>query len=108
MLTIPLEFGKDRPAFQTLKVTLEGSVYYLRLEWNMRHGWYLGIQDSSQSVIFHPRRLVADYDFLGAVSDNRRPPGKLVLADTTGQGMDPTFESLGREHVLYYVESSEL
>lgn len=105
---------RDRP-FTKQRVTLDGKDYVLRLQWNSRSGWYLGLADQDDSPIFQPRKLVVRWDMLQAHRhDERCPPGGLFAVDLDGAGR-PEYGDLatslspadGRV-VLFYAEESEL
>jgi hypothetical protein len=101
-----IDIPKDTP-FSVRRIELEGQDYYLTLEWSMRSGWYLGLADSSNVPIFAPRKLVADWDLLASCTDDRRPPGALLVIDMTGAGTDPLYDTLGEQHKLAYFTEAE-
>lgn len=94
--------------FYTVKATMDGVDYYLKFEWNQRYGWFMGLADITQSVIFSPRKLVANRNLFKYCTDQRRPRGALVCYDTTGIGKDPTYEDLDERHLLLYYAEAEL
>lgn len=89
--------------FYSQRVTLDGADYTLKFEWNMRNGWFMGLSDASEEVIFEPKKLVVDWDLLRNVTDERKPPGALVLFDSSYQGLDPGYEELDQRCVLTYI-----
>src|SRR5687768_8839258 len=105
-----LAFALPSPAvpFYVVRATMDGVDYYLRFEWSQRYGWFMGLSDSEQSVIFSPRKLVANRNLLGSCTDARKPPGALVCYDTTEIGKDPGYEDLDQRHLLLYYAESEL
>lgn len=103
-----LNTPKEPVPFLVQRTVLDGVKYVVRLEWNMRSGWYLGLSDALGNVIFHPKKLVADWDILNSVTDARRPPGKLALVDLSGKGVEPTFDGLGSTHKIVYLSVAEL
>ena len=94
--------------FMTQRVALDGVDYFVRIEWNMRSGWYLGLSDAKGVVIFHPKKLVADRDIMRSVTDARRPPGKLALIDLSGRGLEVAYEGLGSTHKIAYFSEAEI
>lgn len=96
-------------AFWTQRVVLDGRTFHLRGEWNQRaSAWFLGLSDQDETVIFSPRKVVADFDLLRQCSDDRRPGGALMAVDTSGEGADPAFGDLGDRVQLVYVSADEL
>lgn len=100
-----LRVPKDTP-FSSRRVTLDGAEFILRLEWNMRGGWYIGLSDQAESVIFAPRKLVPNWDLLRYVTDSRRPRGQLYCLDMSGAGARPEYDSLGSTHQLVYIPAA--
>lgn len=101
-----LKLPAERP-FATFKAELDGASYIVRLEWNMRCGWFIGLSDQDGVVIFSPKRMVPNWDLLGNVTDARRPRGQLVCFDTTGAGDPPGYDDLDKRHLLVYVTEAE-
>jgi hypothetical protein len=111
---IPID--KYKP-FAVQRRTFDGIKYTLHIEWNMRAGWFLGLSDADDLPIFDLRKLVTESDLLaGYRHDERCPPGKLFLVDTTGLKREPGYEDLVAgasesdlqgTHALVYVEATE-
>lgn len=103
-------FALPSPAipFYTVRATMDGADFYLRFEWNSRSGWYMGMADAEKSVIFAPRKLVADRNLLLFRTDERLPPGALLLWDSTGRQQDPGYEDLDQRHFLLYYSEAEV
>ena len=95
------------PFFST-RVTLDGSDFVLRFEWNSRNGWFLGISDQDNVAIASPRKMSPDWPLLMHDTDDRRPAGELILLDSQGAGAKPSYEDLGVRHRLIYVPEAEL
>lgn len=97
--------------FYSQRVTLDGADYTLSFEWNMRDGWYMGMSDANDEVIFAPRKMVVNWNFLRNVTDDRKPPGALVLMDQTtdedGRATRPGYLDLDQRCVLFYLTASE-
>jgi hypothetical protein len=75
--------------------TLDGVDYFVVLEWNMRNGWFIGLNDANDTPIWQPARLVVDVDFCArARHDARCPPGVLTAFDVTGNSGDPGYLDL--------------
>lgn len=95
--------------FVTMRVPFpEGVTYLVRLEWNMRAGWFFALSDAAGDPIVSARRLVCDWDMLRTCVDVRRPPGGIYLLDTTGRHEDAGYDDLGVRHLLYYFTADEV
>lgn len=103
-----ISLPEETKPFRSLKVAMDGVNYIVRLEWNMRSGWYLGLSDAAGEIIFSPRKLVEGWDLLQSSVDARRPPGKLALVDTSGKHREAGYEDLGDSHLLTYLSPDEL
>lgn len=92
MQVIPVP--KNVPSLRQSRV-LDGTEYELRLVWNMRAGWFLGLNDEAGEPIFHLRALTVGNDLLASVRyDARCPPGVLVALDATGTQAEPGYLDL--------------
>lgn len=90
------------------RTALGGKDYTLELDWRQRSGtWALSFGDAD-GVLIAVFALVTNWRLLRLVTDARRPPGDLILLDTTGKGEDPTFSGLGDRWQLAYFDPSEL
>lgn len=100
---------QDKP-FSSVRVTLDGADYVVRLEWNMRLGWLLALADQDGDPIFAPKRLLPDWNLLRFVTDDRRPRGRLWAWDTSGTGEPPGYDELGesRRVRLTYTPEADL
>lgn len=94
--------------FYEFIVDLDGSDYLIRLEWNQRSGWYLGLSDAEASPIFSPRKLVVDTNLLRTITDDRRPLGMLKLLDMSDQHLECGYEDLGQRCLLVYIPLAEV
>ena len=89
------------------RTTLDGVSYTLRFEWNQRAGaWSMDLADVDGVAIASGIVLVGGVRLLARVRDARRPPGDFAIIDTQGNS-DPTFTSLGTQHLLVYAHPSE-
>lgn len=89
------------------RVTLDDQDFNLTFEWSMRSGWYLGMTDANEEVIFYPRKLVVDSDFLKPITSDRAPSGVLILIDMTGLHQEAGYDDLGQRTKLAYVPFAE-
>lgn len=99
MIEIPI---KNEAPVYTIKIPLDGTVFRLRFEWNMRSGWYLGLQDAQQNVLMSPRKLTVSWPLLRYLKTEGRPLNELVLVDIAGAGAPPGRDDLGVRHRLFY------
>ena len=83
-----------------LTVPLDGTSYLIRLRWNMRSGWYIGLSTAEGTVITSPRRLGNNWPVLPHATSALRPPGVLWVAAPS-----EAFAGLaawGKTHFLIY------
>lgn len=104
LLPVPAE---DRP-FSNLKVTLDGVDYILRLEWQDRSGWYLGIRTADDETIVSLRRLVVNHNMLHSQSDPALPRGGIYLVDTSGLEREAGYRDIGDTHQFVYLTEDEV
>jgi hypothetical protein len=75
--------------------TLDGTEYILHIEWNMRGGWFLGLNDANDDPLFQPRAMVVGIDLLKAArADARCPPGQLLVVDFSRSGVEAGYLDL--------------
>lgn len=101
MILIPLP-TTPKPFF-SLSIALEGTFYVLSFEWNMRSGWYLGVSQTDGTIIYAPRRMMPSWDILAGCTTPGRPPGRLILVDSTDANERPLYENFfsGRYGLFY-------
>lgn len=107
MITIPTSTEPD----YTLSVTLEGTTYDFRYQWNTREkAWYLyigfsGISYSAKIKLTNGHNLLAHLHHVSGI-----PPGGLFMADTVAQWGRPTRSGVAQfgRFMLMYVEEDEL
>lgn len=89
---------------------LDGVDYVLAFNWSQRAGqWSLSLSDAAGSPVRVGMPLCAGWRLLRGVVDARRPPGELVVVDTTGKGdLDPGFGDLGKRFALVYFDRATL
>ncbi len=105
MATIVIPVPIDQPSFRQV-VPLDGLNYILDLRWSERaNGWFLDLFDDAEDPIRTGIRLVANWNLLRLIADERVPRG-VLMALASGGDADPTFETLGTEVSLVYVEPS--
>lgn len=95
------------------RTALDGTDYTLTFTWSQRDGhWHLDLADAEGGAIRSGMSLVPMVPLLRGLVDARRPPGELIVVDTSGASdADPGFSDLGApgaRFVLAYVTASEL
>lgn len=110
ILRVPTKQDGTNKPHTLQRVTLDGSDYFVRLDWNMRSGWYFGLSDQDQVAIFSPKKVTSNWDMLGSCADDRRPRGALYCLDTKSSitSKKPSFEELGVRHKLVYFTELEV
>jgi hypothetical protein len=89
--------------------TLDEVTYRLRLTWKTRQeGWYLDLYDADENALLLGKRLAGDTPLLQRYQISGLPPWEIMVVDTEGGGIEPTFESLGKRHLLYYFSEAEI
>jgi hypothetical protein len=90
-------------------VELDSATYRVELVWKTRQlGWYLSLYAVDETALLLGKRLSADTPLLRRYQIDGLPPGDLVCIDMEDLGAEPTFESLGKRHLLWYFDESEL
>lgn len=110
MVTLPIDQTTAQDQFSC---ELDGVTYTLGFRYNDRDGiWRLDIGDADNTPLALGLSLVTNMRLLRAVRTlPGLPPGELVVVDTAGGASgdtDPTFDSLGRRHLVLYVTAAEL
>ncbi len=102
--TIPLNTAQDRGAFY-FTVALDGQLFRLDLLFNSREGfWYMDISDQNGDPVRMGVKLVVNWPLIGPRVGTNRPLGELMVIDTRGDIEDPTWDSLGHDHQLVYID----
>lgn len=103
MATVDIPLAIEE-AFSRQVVPLDGVNYILDLRWSARaNGWFLDLLDDAEDPIRTGIRLVANWNLLRLITDERVPRG-FLMAFASGGDADPTFETLGTEVSLLYLE----
>lgn len=90
-------------------IELDGETYRVVLVWKTRQeGWYLSLYAVDETELLLGKRLAADTPLLRRYQIDGLPPGELVCMDMEDVGTEPTFESLGKRHLLWYFDEAEL
>ena len=81
---------------------LDGRAYVLRFDWHQRWGrWTIGLYSPDGAAYAVGLTLVPGFDLLQSFHhDPNVPPGALILADQSGEGRAPTYESLGEDSLF--------
>jgi hypothetical protein len=90
-------------------IELDGVIYRVVLIWKTRpEGWYLHLYDSDENALLLGKRLATDTPLLERYQIDGLPPGEIACLDSEETDQEPTFESLGRKHLIYYFDESEI
>jgi hypothetical protein len=90
------------------RVRLDGQDYVMTLQWNQRaRSWTLDVKDVDSSLIVAGVKLVPFWPLLRLVTDERKPPGTLMLWNPDGGQAYPTLTGLGTTSKLVYYEAAE-
>lgn len=90
-------------------IALDDVTFRVTLTWKTRQeGWYLSLYDVDENELLLGKRLSVDTPLLERYEIDGLPPGELMLVDMEGVGTEATLESLGRRHLLWYFDESEL
>lgn len=97
-------------AYGSQRLTLDGRVYTLRLDWNeTARGWFFSLLDSEDVPVMLGVRVVANWPLLRWKKwDPRCPPGELAAVDETGDGSPPGFDDFGlgkRVQLTYFARN---
>ena len=91
------------------EVELERVTYGFEFRWNERaNAWFLSLSDAEGNALVSGIRVVTDFPLLFRFRKAGLPPGRLVVADTTGAGLDAGLHDFGLQRKLLYYESTEL
>lgn len=99
---------QDVPSWQQ-RTALDGRDYLLTFTWNERASrWFLDIADQDGVAIATSLCLVVGVPLIQLSLDERRPPGELVLIDTSGADADPDLDTLATTAALLYYPAAGL
>lgn len=107
MLVLPVE---QTSAWFEFGIELEGVVYHFTFRFNDRDGaWYFDITNARGDLLAQGLKAVSETPLLMALRTlPGLPPGELIVRDTAGLDEEPTFDSLGRRHLMMYLTAAEL
>jgi hypothetical protein len=90
-------------------IPLDGVTYRIELTYKSRQeGWYLNLYDVDENPLLLGKRLAVDTELLARYEIEGLPPGELTCVDMEGTGTEPTFESLGKQHLFWYFAEADL
>jgi hypothetical protein len=111
MVVLPIDQRFSKFSFSC---ELDGVSYSFTFYFNDRDGlWYFDLGDANGTTLVAGLAAVTGMPLLSCVRYLAgTPPGELIVIDTsapsTGVATDPTFDSLGRQHKMYYASPAEL
>lgn len=104
VLTIPITNAESRGAFY-FTVDLEGASYEFRFQWNARASfWYFDLLKDGEPVRSGVK-CVINWPTLWRHAELDRPPGEILVIDSSERPLDPGLAELGNAALLTYVES---
>jgi hypothetical protein len=107
VLVLPIS---QNSAWFEFSCELEDVRFNFTFRWNDRDDcWYFDIGDAQESSLATGLKAVTRWPLLEALrSLPGLPKGELLVVDTAGKDEEPTFDSLGRRHLMFYVTEGEL
>ncbi len=85
--------------------SLGGQDFIMTFEWNARESaWYLDVADQDDVPIFTAVKVVVNWPLASRCVDPRRPRGVLIAIDSTGAGLDPLQDDLGKRVELFFID----
>jgi len=100
---IPINYRK---AAQAMWVNLDKKRYYISVYWNTRTAsWYLSIRTSPDSPTKSTAPILPGWIPFRQYTDDRLPPGKFIVVDSSGTNTPPGRYDLGsgrRVSLVYY------
>lgn len=107
-MAVTLPLLTETPFF-SVEAQLDGVLYSFTFRWNHRTAqWFFDLADANDDPIVSGVAVVVDFPLARRCRDPRMPPGALFAVDTTGAGLDPGEDDLGRRTQLVYFTEAEL
>ncbi len=101
------QIARDRGSCRQ-RQQLDGIEFELTFQFNQREArWTLDVADVDGTTIVAGIALVPFWDLLWRVTDERRPPGKLMLASAISRD-PPGLTELGTSSTLLYYDLAEI
>lgn len=103
---IPLEAGVPFYQFST---TLDGEDFLFDVRWNTRDAaWYFDISTIDEVPISSGNKIALGASPGGRVASADFPAGLFVMLDTSGTGVDATFDDIGVRVQMFFYTSAEI
>lgn len=103
ILTIPMPDGTL--PWSEFRSSISGVIYTIRIRYNVRSQRYvMQIEDSSGNVILAGIPILIERSLIGQYPTLAIPPGVLFATDDSGQEQQPTQNSFGVDHTLWYLD----
>lgn len=95
--------------FYRFDTTLFGVVYVFDVSWNAVDGaWYMDILTDAQVVVASGIKLALGAAIGARLRDPAAPPGFFFVVDTSGKGVDATFDDMGTRVRVRFFHVTEL
>lgn len=102
LLTVPAR--NDLPWYK-FRISLSGTVFTLYFRYNVRcDRWLMDVYDASDTPIFQGAPILVNFNLLAQYPTLPLPNGTLFAVDDTGNQQQPTLQSFGLTHSLYYAD----
>jgi hypothetical protein len=93
----------DSSPYRSITMDLDGAFYFISTRWNFTDSaWYMDLESTDPAgVQILGMKLLVGHDFLSPFAITEL--GEMYIIDEQGAAQDPTEESLGDRHKLFYV-----
>lgn len=96
-------------AFYNFTTTLDGDDFQFDVRWNGRdEAWYFDLLTVDQTPIISGNKIVLGTSPGGRSADSGFPAGLFIVLDTSGAGIDATFEDIGVRVQMFFYTDAEI
>lgn len=96
-------------AFYSFSTTLDGVDYQFDVRWNARDAaWYFDILTVDQVMIRAGNKIALGSSPGGRSASENFPEGLFLVLDTSGAGIDASYEDLGTRVQMYFYTAAEI
>ncbi len=109
MSTLRMPLLQNTRTYELRVDNLDGVVFRFNFRFNNRSGfWQFDLLTDDNVRIKSGVKVVLGTAMLRLVTDINRPPGEILLIDTTDSGKEAGLNDLGNDAVLVYEEAASL
>lgn len=107
MLVLPIS---QNSAWFEFTCELDGIAVTLTFRWNDRsERWFFDLSDAQGNILAASLAAVVGAPLLNHLHHLPGvPPGELLVLDTGNRDEDPSYDSIGRRHVMLYGTTAEI